>query len=108
MYTLLCISKLPNTKYKFQVDLLNTETNKVKTVKFGASGMNDYTIYNKEEGKKIADEHKRLYLARHRKREDWTKDGITTRGFWSRWLLWNKPTLEKSLEYILKKYKLNV
>jgi hypothetical protein len=108
MYKLLCLSKLPNTKHKYQADLFNTETKRVKVVKFGASGMNDYTIYNKEEGKKIADEHKKLYLARHRKREDWSKNGIDTPGFWSRWLLWNKPTLEKSLEYILDKYKLIV
>ena len=105
MYKLLCISKLPNTKYKFQVDLLNTETNRVKSVKFGASGMKDYTIYYKEDGKEIADERKRLYLARHKKREDWTKDGITTAGFWARWLLWNKPPLEKSLNYIIDKFQ---
>ena len=74
----------------------------------GAKGYLDYPSYLQQDGKKIADEHKKLYLERHRKREDWSKNGIDTPGFWSRWLLWNKPTLEKSLEYILDKYKLIV
>lgn len=30
-------------------------------------------------------------------RENWTKSGIDTAGFWSRWVLWNKPTLAASV-----------
>ena len=107
MFKLLSIIKPIHEKYKFQVDLYNTETQRIKSIKFGASGMKDYTIYNKEEGKKLADKHKRLYLVRHRKRENWTKSGMDTKGFWSRWLLWNKPTIEESIEHILKKFNLN-
>jgi hypothetical protein len=107
MYKLLSIIKPIHEKYKFEVTLYNTETKRTKSIKFGANGMKDYTIYYKEEGKKVADKHKRLYLARHRKREDWTKDGIDTKGFWSRWLLWNKPTIEESIEHLFKKFNLN-
>ena len=107
MYELLSIVKPIHKKYKFEVTLYNTETKRTKSIKFGLNGSMDYTLYNKEEGKKVADKHKRLYLIRHNKREDWTKTGIDTAGFWSRWLLWNKPTLEESINHILKKYNLN-
>lgn len=107
MYELLCISKPINKKYKFQADLYNTETKRTKSIKFGSNGMMDYILYNKEEGKKVADKHKRLYLARHKKREDWTKSGVDTAGWWSRWLLWSKPSLEESLNHLIKKFNLN-
>ena len=37
----------------------------------------------------------KLYTDRHRKNENWTKSGIKTAGFWSKYLLWNKPTSNK-------------
>jgi len=40
--------------------------------------------------------NKAAYIRRHRAREVWTKSGIATPGFWSRWLLWNKPSLAAS------------
>ncbi len=40
---------------------------------------------------------KRLYILRHQKNEDWTKQGSRTAGFWSRWILWNLPTLPQSI-----------
>ena len=107
MYKLLSIRKSPNKKYKLQVDLYNTETKRIKIIRFGANGMKDYTIYNTEEGKQTADKHRQLYLIRHQKREDWTISGIATKGFWSRWLLWNKPTIKESINYLLKKFNLN-
>ena len=33
---------------------------------------------------------------------NWGKSGIFTAGFWSRWMLWNKPTLEESYNDIKK------
>lgn len=44
------------------------------------------------------------YLVRHKARENWTKSGILTPGFWSRWLLWNKPTLKASAKDIEKRF----
>ena len=107
MYKLLSIKKSTNKKYKLQVELYNTETKRIKRIQFGANGMMDFTLYNKEHGEQIANKHKKLYLIRHQKNEDWTKSGIETRGFWSRWLLWSKKTLEESIKYILKKFNLN-
>lgn len=106
MYEILSFNRPKNLKYKFQVEILNKETNKIKKINFGSAGMNDYTIYNAEEGKAVADKHKKLYLARHKEREDWTKSGIETAGFWSRWVLWSRPTLEESIKYLIKKFKL--
>ena len=69
--------------------------------------MQDYILYTNIEGKTIANKHKKLYLNRHIKNEDWTKTGIDTKGFWSRWLLWNKDNLNDSIKFILKKFNLN-
>jgi hypothetical protein len=61
-----------------------------RKVRFGQKGYEDYTIHK---------DPKRLqnYLSRHASRENWTKSGVNTAGFWSRWILWNKPTLMASI-----------
>ena len=54
-------------------------------------------------------DRKKAYLARHKAREDWTKSGATTAGFYSRWITWNKPTLKETIYDINKRFKgLNV
>jgi hypothetical protein len=63
---------------------------KTKTVSFGASGYSDYTMH------KDQDRMKR-YLIRHRSRENWTRSGAKTAGFWSRWLLWSEPDFRRAL-----------
>ena len=68
-----------------------------KTVPFGASGMSDYTIH------KVSD-RKARYINRH-KNEDWTKTGINTAGFYSKHVLWNKDTIQKSVNDSNKKYR---
>jgi hypothetical protein len=68
-----------------------------KTIFFGARGMSDYTIHKDVERKK-------RYIIRHKKRENWTKTGIKTPGFWSRWLIWGEKTLSASKRYIEKKF----
>lgn len=68
-----------------------------KHIDFGASGYEDFTTH-----KDIA--RKERYLARHRKRENW--NDASTAGFWSRWLLWNKPTMKASIQDIEKKFNI--
>jgi hypothetical protein len=97
MYKFVSIKKASDGKHKYEVELLNVDTQRKKTIKFGAHGMNDYILYTKNDGKAVADVKKQLYIDRHAKREDWTKDGVATSGFWSRWVLWNKPTFDASL-----------
>jgi len=46
------------------------------------------------------------YIARHKVRENW--DNIHTAGFWSRWLLWNKPTLTESIKDVEKRFNVKI
>jgi hypothetical protein len=104
-YKILSFKKSLDKKHKYVVVLLNLETNKEYTVKFGAYGMNDYIIYSKNDDPD-KEKYKKNYLNRHRKREDW--DDLTTAGAWSRWILWSKPTLNESLYYMIKRYKIKI
>ena len=72
-----------------------------KIIHFGAKGYSDYTIHKDKDRKK-------RYLLRHKPREKWGKSGIKTAGFWSRWILWNKPTIIESVKYLEKKFKINI
>jgi len=70
-----------------------------KTVPFGQAGASNYTLHKNPARKK-------LYIQRHSgMHEDWNKSGIKTAGFYSRWVLWNKPTLKASVDDLNKKYK---
>jgi hypothetical protein len=69
-----------------------------KTIHFGSAGMDDFTLKKNED-------QKRRYLARHSTNQDWTKSGIKTAGFWARWLLWNKPTIQESKKDISQRFK---
>jgi hypothetical protein len=53
--------------------------------------MSDFTIHKDEE-------RKQRYIKRHEKNEEWGKSGIDTAGWWSRWLLWNKPSIKESYQ----------
>ena len=64
-----------------------------RKVYFGATGYSDFTIHKDES-------RKERYITRHKNKENWTKSGINTAGFWSRWYFWNKPTKQQSYNYI--------
>ena len=64
---------------------------------FGAKGMSDFTKHKDTERKK-------RYMSRHSKRENWKSP--KTPGALSRWILWNKDTLRKSIADYKKKFKL--
>jgi hypothetical protein len=72
-----------------------------KRVPFGAFGYDDFITSGGDTKKK-----KKNYLARHRKREDWTDP--KTPGALSRWILWNKPSLDESIEHYVKKFKMHL
>jgi len=72
-----------------------------KNVHFGAFGSSDYTLHKDQK-------RKNRYLARHRKRENWTSSGIATAGFWSRWLLWNTPNLADAVRDIEKRFNIKI
>ena len=80
----------PNKKY-FII------TNDNKKIYFGQASASDFTIHKDED-------RKQRYIKRHEKNESkfWNKSGIDTPSFWSRFLLWEKPTIKKSYESIKK------
>jgi len=84
-------SNKPEKKYKAIIDGR-------KTIHFGSSSHSDFTRHKDTE-------RKQRYINRHRKNEDWTKSGVETAGFYSKHILWNKPTIEKSVDDLNKKYK---
>jgi hypothetical protein len=71
-------------------------TNLGKKIKFGQYGAEDYTIHKDEE-------RKNAYIRRHQKLEKWGKDGIDTKGWWSKEFLWSYPTKEEAYKKIKDK-----
>ena len=68
-----------------------------KTIHFGAEGYSDFTKHKD-------DARKDNYISRHKKNENWGKTGVDTAGFMSKKLLWNKPTLEASVNNLNKRF----
>ena len=91
------IKKSTKSDKKYMAIFTNNDKSKKKTVHFGANGMSDYTIH------KDKDRMKR-YLNRHKKRENWEQ--CDTAGALSRWVLWNKTSLQGSIKDYKKKFKL--
>lgn len=90
------IKKAKDGKHKFVA--VARVGNKKRTIPFGSKGMSDYTIHHDKERRK-------RYIARHNRREDWTKSGRLTAGFYSKHLLWGPTTsMKNNLEIILRRY----
>ena len=71
---------------------------KVKTVHFGATGYQDFTTNGGNEQKRIE------YINRHFKNEDW--EDYMTSGALSRYILWQYPQLERSINSYMKRFNL--
>lgn len=92
------LRKSTRENYKYMVVIFHPNGTK-KTVHFGASGYSDYTKH------KDPDRMKR-YDARHKTKENWNKSGINTAGFWSKWILWSKPSLKEAIDYTENKFNI--
>ena len=68
-------------------------------VHFGDQRYQNYTMHRDSD-------RKRLYIIRHQKNEDW--DDIKTPAFWSRWLLWNLPTLSQSIRDVEQRFGIKI
>lgn len=68
-----------------------------KTIHFGSSAHSDYTKHKDPD-------RKERYVDRHKKNENWGKTGVDTAGFYSKHVLWNKPTLEASVNDLNKRF----
>ena len=69
------------------------------SVNFGAKGYQNYTMHKDPK-------RKALYIQRHERRENWSDP--RTAGFWSRWLLWEEPSLAAAASKIKKRFGINV
>ncbi len=93
---MIILTKSPNPNKKFRALFVNEG----KHVDFGAKGYSDYTIHKDRNRMK-------RYLERHgRMGEDWTtKTGKYTAGFWSRWLLWNRPSIGSAIASVSRRLR---
>ena len=82
-------SSKPDKKYDAIID-------DKKTISIGQRGASDMTHHQSEE-------RKNRYILRHQKNERW--DDPYTAGFYSRWILWEKPTLNEAVKNINNKFK---
>ena len=84
---------------KWMVSYINPKTKRIKTINFGAKGMSDYTIHKDNK-------RKERYLKRHSGMgEDWNNPSP---GFFSRWLLWHKPSLKASIKDTEKRFDIKI
>jgi len=91
------LKKSTNPKKKYMVIIYDNNKKKIRTIHFGAAGMSDLTLHKNLKRQKA-------YLDRHRKNENW--NDILTAGAWSRWLLWNKNSLDASKKDISKRFNI--
>jgi len=89
------LSKSPNKSKKFMVIVDG------KKIHFGDSSYEDFTQHKDPQ-------RKERYIARHIKREKWDKSGMKTSGFYSRWLLWNLPSLSASIKDTEKRFGIKI
>ena len=94
------LSKSSNNINKFMISI-NKGEGRTKTIHFGAKGYSDYTIHKDSERMK-------RYISRHKSKENWTKSGIDTKGFWSRWLLWSENNINKAIKKINQKFGVKI
>ena len=94
-YKLVLIKKSHNKNKKLDAVFKNKETGREKTISFGAAGMSDYTKHKDTE-------RKERYINRHKKNENWN-DPLTA-GALSRFVLWNKPSLNASIQDYKKRF----
>lgn len=92
--TTINVRKSPRSDKKWTAEV------KGKKVNFGQKGYEDFTMHKNENRKKN-------YISRHSGNNENWRDWFTP-GFWSRWLLWNKPTLQKSIESIESQFPLHI
>ena len=102
------LRKSPRARKKWRATVTRDDGAQ-KTVDFGAAGAEDYTSHRDAQ-------RMHAYLIRHGARagtqstssrtEKWG-DAFTA-GFWSRWLLWSKPSLTEAAREIERRHKIKI
>ncbi len=88
LYTLL---KADNVKKKYKVYIISKKTGREKKIEFGSAGMSDFTIHKDEE-------RKLRYIKRHSANENW--NDAESAGYYSRYVLWNLPSIQASWRWV--------
>ncbi len=91
------ITKSTRTGKKMMAIFYDETKKKVKTTHFGASGYESYTDHQDLQ-------RKMNYLERHEKKENW--NDYKSAGSLSRWILWNKVSLNESIKDYMRRFKL--
>lgn len=89
-------SDRPNKRFKVFID--------GKTIYFGEGQPKKYGAYI--DHKNI--QFKKAWEARHKVREDWTKSGIKTAGFWAKNILWNQDTIAGSIRDTERRFNIKI
>lgn len=89
------LTKSPKKEKKYRVTFMESG----KHVDFGQKGYSDYTIHKDPQRMK-------RYLNRHAHMgENWALTGKLTAGWWSRWLLWSKPSLQEAIASVSRRLR---
>lgn len=89
-------SSRQNKKYDA---IIHREDGRTKTVPFGQAGASDYTLHKDKD-------RKERYIARHEsmERKYWNAEGYEQASFYSRFILWNLPSLKQSVADTNKRF----
>lgn len=71
--------------------------NSKKKIYFGAAGYSDYT-------KNKSDIKRNAYIARHKVNENF--NDLNSAGAWSRWILWEKKSLNEAIKNMERKFNI--
>lgn len=82
---------------KWMATFYDVSEHPIKTVHFGASGYEDYTMHHD-------DSRKQSYISRH-SNEDW--DDPMSAGALSRWILWEYPDLNTAIQRYKEMFQLH-
>lgn len=94
------LRKSTRSNKKFMVQI-HYPGGRIRTVHFGGRGYSDYTIHKDKA-------RMRRYENRHRSRENWTRGGLDTAGFWAKWILWSRPSLPGAISHTASKFGLRI
>ncbi len=92
------ITKSTRASKKVMATFYDEAKKKVKTTHFGASGYEHYSGGHQDLQRKMN------YLERHEKKENW--NDYMSVGNLSRWVLWNKVSLNESIKDYMYRFKL--
>ena len=86
------IQKSHNTRNKYTAIINGT-----KTISFGAAGYQDFTTHKDTQ-------RRQNYIRRH-SNEDWTRSNVESAAWLSRYILWEKPSLQEAIKHASTMYK---